>query len=343
MQRSGISDARVCSWPPPAPIPGTARSSHSGLAGQRSSQCGPLHSPNEKLLSRATFLEPTSTWDSSDSFPTEPTPSMTKPIPTTGWKSENLLQPIRSRTNSMPSVRRPPNDLWQSNPVRKVDALDSSVHPTPPGLPPRRPKLRRSGSTTDLLPHGSVSLSLALGSQPLGASELTKAVPPIGAERSRVISITSFKAYTRNSPAPQSHDHSTSPRYSSPLPPPLHAKWNNETYLSNAKSLEKVQVTAGSASKEDLERLLCNAVRNKHAPKIISPLSPLRTSTPASDLSTDPEYQLRMPSRLNNPSFRYSQCPPRRARTYVPFSLLLDAVAVKTGLIVRLCPSLQDL
>ncbi|KAF8557105.1 hypothetical protein OG21DRAFT_1601864 [Imleria badia] len=325
MQRSGISDALVCSWPPPILTPGTAISSHSGLAGQQASQCGPLHSPDEKNSSRAHFLESTSTWDPQEFFSTEPTPTatMTKPIRTTGWKSENVLQPIRSRTNSVPSVRRPPGALWRadSGPTKvdhePVDTVDSLVYPITPGLPPPRPELRRSGSTSDLLPHGSVSLSLALGSQPLRASEHTKAVPPIGAERSRVISITSFRSSMRNPPATQSHDLSKSPWCPSPLSSKPQAKRKNEIHSLNPTSPEKVQTAAGndSISKQDLKRLLRHAVRNKYAPKVMSPLSPLRTSTPAFGLSTDPTYQLRMPSQSNNPSPRYSNCPSRRTRT----------------------------
>ena len=342
MQRSGISDALVCSWPPPIPTAGTARLSDNGLVGQRASQCGPPHSPDEKTLSRDHFLESTSTWDTSEIFSTEPTPTMTKPIRTAGWKCENVLQPIRSRTHSVPSVRRPPEELWRSDSGdhESVDTVGLSVYPTPPGLPPPRPELRRAGSTSDLLPHGSVSLSLALGSQPLRASEHTKAVPPIGAERSRVISITSFRSSIRNPPATQSYNHSKSPGRSLPLPPSPQAKWKNDVYPTSPERVPTAAVNDG-ISKEELERLLRHAVRNKYAPKVVSPLSPLRTSTPASSLSTDPTYKLRMPSQLNTPSPRYSNCPPKRARTYVlPFP---DAVSIPPYLIARLSPSLQGL
>jgi hypothetical protein len=312
IQRSGISDALVCSWPPPIPTPGTGRSSHS-LAGHQASQCRLLHSPDEEKLSRTTLLEPTPTWHPPASFRTEPTMTMTQPI----------------RTNSMPAVRQPPGELWRSDsgPIKAdrepVATAGSLVYPTPPGLPPRRPELRRSGANSDLLPHGSVSLSLALGTQPLRASECIKAVPPIGAERSRVVSVTSFKSHVRNSPATQSHDPSKSPWCFSPLSPRLQAKWKNGIYLLNTTPPEKVQAATGNSrtSKEDLERLLRHAVRNKYAPKIISPLSPLRAATSALDLSTDPAYQQRMPSQSNNPSPRYSKCPSRRARTYVPSPL----------------------
>ena len=327
MRRSGVSDALVCSWPPPTPTPGTARSSHSSLAGQ-ASQCGPLHSPDKKL-SRAA-LESTLTWRPA-SFPAEPTIPMTQPLRITGWKSENVLQPIRSRTNSMPSVHRPPGELWRSDPGpteadhEPVDIAGSFVYPTPPGLPPRRPESRRSGSNSDLLPHGSVSSSLALGSQPLRASEHTKAVPPIGAERSRVVSITSLKSHIRTPPTTQSHDPSKSPWFPSTLSPKLQAKWKSEIHLLNTTSPEKAQAAADNAgtSKEDLKRLLRHAVRNKYATKIISPLNPLRAATPAHDLSVDPAYQQRMASQSNNPSPRYSDRPSRRARTYVPSPLTL--------------------
>jgi len=321
MQRSGISDALVRSWPPPIPTSGTARSSHSSLAGQQTSQCGPLHSPAEKS-SRAAFLESTSRHPPG-SFPTESTATMTKPTRTTRWKSDNVLQPIRPRTNPVPSVRRPPGELWRSDSgptmAQPVDTVDSLIYPTPPGLPPCQPELMPSASHSDVLPYGSVSLSLALGSQPLRAVEQTKAVPPIGAERSRVLPITSLDSHTRSSPATQSHDLSKSPWCSSPFSPRPQAKWKNEVDILKTTSPEKVQAAAGNASmsKEDLERLLRHAVRSKYAAKIVSPLSPLRTATAALYLSTDPAYRMRIPSQSHNPSPQYSKCPQRRARTYV--------------------------
>lgn len=297
VRRSATPDAPVYSWPPPIPTLGAHRSSHSSLAGQRAS----LHSSGEKNSTRGPFLESICTWDASQ---TEPT----KPVRT----SENVLQPARARTSSMPSVRRPPEELWRSD-AGPTKAGHEIIDPgaachTPPGLFPRRPELRRRGSVSDLPLHGSVSLSLALGSQPLRASEHAKAVPPIGAERSRVVAITS---HVRNAP------------------------------MTESLSCSSPRQADATMSRQDLERLLCHAVRNKYAPKIISPLSPLRTATPAIDLSADPAYQVRMPSPSNTPSPRYSKCPPRRARTYVPppVTLLPDAIVAPPGLIVRLSPS----
>lgn len=323
MQHSGISDALVCSWPPPIPTLGVTRSSHSSLAGQQTSQCGLLHSPDEKS-SRATLPGSTSTRHPPESFPMEPAATMTKPIRTTRWKSDNVLQPIRPRTNSMPSVRRPLGELWRSDsgPImavhEPVDTADSLVYPTPPGLPPRQPELMPSASHSDVFSYGSVSLSLALGSQPLRAVEQTKAVPPIGAERSRVLSITSLKPLIRNAPAIQSHDRPKSP-WCSPLSLRPEAKWKNEIDFLKTTLPDKVQAAAGNASlsKERLERLLRHTVRSKYAAKIVSPLSPLRSAAAAIYLSSDPAYRMRMPSQLNNPSPRYSKCPPRRGRTYV--------------------------
>ncbi|KAH0832885.1 hypothetical protein J3R83DRAFT_11837 [Lanmaoa asiatica] len=312
IQCGGTSDTPVCSWPPPVPALGTGGCS---LAGKQAS----LHSSGERKSSRATFLESTSTWYPPDSFQTESTTTMVKPARTTEWKSGNVLQPIRSRNSSMPSVRQPHGELWRSDsgPTKAVHEPDPLTYPTPHGLPPRRPELRRSDPDSELPPHGSASLSLALGSQPLRASEHTKVVSPIGAERSRVISITLKSQHIRNSPGTETDVPSKSPWCSSPLSPRLEAKCKNEAHVLNTASLEKTQGAAGyaSMSKEDLERLLRHAVWNKYAPKIISPLSPLRTTTPALDLSADPAYQLRMPSQSNNPSPRYSKCPPRRART----------------------------
>lgn len=317
MRPSGTSSTPVCSWPPSVPALG---SSHSNLAGHRTS---PPSSDSARKSSRATFLKSTSARNAPDHFfQNKPT----KPMRTSSWKSENLLQPIRTRTNFMPSVRRPPGEPWRSDPAlaKAIHALvgpaDSSCS-APPGLPPRQPELRHSGSASDLHTPGSLSLSLALGSQPLKASEPTKAVPPIGAERSRAVSTTSH----RNSSG------TDRPWCPALLSPRLQAKWNNDVYLLDTTSFQKAQVVVGdsSTSKEDLERLLRHAVHNKYATKIISPLNPLRTATPAFDLSTDPQYQLRMPSPSNNSSSRYSTRPRPRVRTYVPglFSLI---VAVAT-------------
>lgn len=322
MQRSGTSSVPVCSWPPPVPAPGPGGSPHSSLAGQHAPQCAPPYSSDsERESSRATFPESTLTWNALDISQTEPTTTMAKRIPTIGWTSENVLSPIRARTNSMPFACGPPGELWRSDSgstkaiFESIDTVDPFACPTPSGLPPRRAELRRSGSCPDLLSPGSVSLSLALGSQPLRSSDHTKAVSPIGAER-RAVSMTSR---SRNSPTTKLIDPPQSPWCSPPLSPRLQARWNHDVYLLDTTALEKVQAVASrtNVSKEELERLLRHAVRSKYAPKIISPLSPLRTVTPALDMSTDPEYQLRMPSPVNNPSPRYAKCPSRRARTYV--------------------------
>lgn len=290
IQPSGTSSAKSCSWPPPIPTLDLATPSYS-LAGHQPSQGVPPCSPDGTR---------SSTWHAPDFFETAPAVTMAKRIQSSGWKSENALHSMRSRTNAMPAARRPPGHPWQSDSgPTKVDyepigAADPLV---PPGLPSPRPELRRNGSDPDPRAHGSLSLSLALGSQPLRASDHTKAVPPIGAERSRVVSMASPNSHARN---------------------PLATQANN-VYLLDTTSLEKVQAVAGHSnmSRDGLERLLRHAIQNKYAPKIISPLSPLRSATSAFDLSTDPEYQLRMPSQANNPSPRYSKSPLRRARTYV--------------------------
>ncbi|KAI6006604.1 hypothetical protein F5J12DRAFT_831785 [Pisolithus orientalis] len=113
----------------------------------------------------------------------------------------------RARTNSSAYVRCPPGDPPQATTAEDPLIGDMASPPlrlvrrtlSPPGLSPYRPKLTRRSSDTNLIASGSVSLSLASGTQPLHTSEQPKSVPPIGAERSRVMRIISSRSSSEKS------------------------------------------------------------------------------------------------------------------------------------------------
>ncbi|KIJ67034.1 hypothetical protein HYDPIDRAFT_186580 [Hydnomerulius pinastri MD-312] len=331
----------LCSWPPPMSTSSAGSSLHSSQSGPHGLRGDILYSSEAKKSSRASRSGTTLSWPPPETSQTDTAP-MIKPTRTPGWKAENVLQPIKSRNNSTPFVRRPPGDLWQVNsssssssselrsgsePVRTVhglvagDTLLYSTSPlTPPGLSPYRPELRRSGSDSNINARGSVSLSLASGSQPLRASEQAKSVVPIGAERSRVVSMTPIKPEARKSnPAPAQATDPSDPSlylwYTPLLSPKLQAKWKGLASSQRAPDTPPEPTSHAKVSREDFDRLLRQATKNKHAAKIISPLSPLRTPTPAFTLTADPAYQLHMPSLSNKPSPRYSKKPERRLRT----------------------------
>jgi hypothetical protein len=365
--------AAVCSWPPLTSASSAGSSSHSNHSGPHGLQGDSLlYSSDVKKPSRAASTGPTSTqWPPQGSTHLKSAPTMIKPTRTHGWKSENVLQPIKSRTSPIPYVRRPPGELWQSDSpvsssstsleprsgsesprmvyrlVNDSNSLPYSAAPlTPPGLPPHRSELRRSSSDPNLLARVPISLSLASGSQPLPASEQAKSVVPIGAERSRVVSMTPLKSrlqHPKPMPAPTT-DHSDPSRYlwyPPLLSPRLQAKWKGPVSSSEDKSFDNpVELGATKVSREDFERLLRQATKNKHASKIISPLSPLRTPAPALSLTSDSAYRSCMPSTFNKPSPRYFKGPEKRLRTCVfiyPFSCYVcGTIITLLNLVVRL-------
>lgn len=247
----------------------------------------------------------------------------------------------RARTNSFAYVRCPPGDPPQATtaedpligdmaspplrlvcgPVENDGSCFSSSPVSPPGLSPYRPKLTRRSSDTNLIASGSVSLSLASGTQPLHTSEQPKSVPPIGAERSRVMRIISSRSpseksrlsFTRDSPT---HDPSFYLWY-----PPLQSSnlaSKSKPFLENEKSFDSLThnpLQSVPISQEDFCRLLRQATNNRFASKIFSPLNPLRNSTPPFHLAADPTYISRMPSLTYMPSLRYTQSPAMRVRT----------------------------
>ncbi|KAI6123307.1 hypothetical protein EDD17DRAFT_1530963 [Pisolithus thermaeus] len=243
-----------------------------------------------------------------------------------------------TRTNSLPCVRCPPGDLWQATIAKDFSVgevgssplstacgpLDdggvySSFSPSsPPGLSPYRPKLTRRGSDSnlDLNASNSVSLFLASGSQPLHTPEQPKSSVPIGAERSRVMRIISSRSPSEKSRLSSTRDTLTDdPSFHLWYSPSQSLKLQSKlkTFLEDDKLSHPPRPVP--ISQEDFCRLLRQATNNRFAPKIFSPLNPLRTSVPPSNLAADPTYVSRMPSLTNMPSPRYTQSPSIRVRT----------------------------
>ncbi|KAI6108160.1 hypothetical protein F5141DRAFT_1121081 [Pisolithus sp. B1] len=248
------------------------------------------------------------------------------------------LLSARTRTNSLPYVRCPPGDLWQATiaedllvgevgssplstapgPVDDGRIYSLSSPASPPGLSPYRPKLTRRGSDSDsdLNASSSVSLLLASGSQPLCASEQPRSSVPIGAERSRVMRIISSRSPSEKSRLSSTRDTLTNdPSFHLWYPPSQSPKLQSKlkTFLEDDKLFHPPR--PGPISQEDFCRLLQQATNNRFAPKVFSPLNPLRTSVPPSDLAADPTYISRLPSLTNIPSLRYTQSPAIRVRT----------------------------
>ncbi|KAI6042920.1 hypothetical protein EDC04DRAFT_2655429 [Pisolithus marmoratus] len=248
-------------------------------------------------------------------------------------------QSTLTHINSFPYDRCPTGDLWP--PTIAEDALigdmgsaplstmyvridggraRSSSLASPPGLSPYRPKPTHRGSDTNLIANSSASLSLSSGSQPL-ASEQPKPVPPIGAERSRVMRIISSRSPSEQSRLSLTRDKPTDDPSFLRYPPLPSSKLQSKfrTFLENEKSVypptHNPPPLPSPISQEDFCRFLRQATNNKFAPKIFSPLNPLRNSTPPSHLAVDPAYIARMPSLTNMPSLRYTQIPAIRVRT----------------------------
>ncbi|KAH7884486.1 hypothetical protein F5I97DRAFT_1929344 [Phlebopus sp. FC_14] len=327
----------VCSWPPPSSGGGSPK--HSTLNERHVLQSDILYSSDARRVLRAIIGTSTSSCSSSSISPE--TSTMIKHTRAHGCKAETFLQPIKCRTTPLPQVRPPPRDPWRADltsspsqshpglePPRTVNgSIDDSgavLYATPqlrelqpsPRVPPYRPELRRCASGPRL-GHGSASLSLASGSQPLLASEQAKPIAPIGAERSRVVPMIPVKPQkptTAQVQATATGDASPYLWYPPLNSPKLQATWKK---IVSSKHKENVSDIPRDPllSKEAFDRLLRHAMNNKHAVKIISPLSPLRTPRPPLTLTTNAAYRLRMPSVSNKPSLRYSKGPETRLRT----------------------------
>jgi len=301
-----IEDETICSWPPAVQsgnadsTTGTNRSVRSQLV--RSDRC----SSDARESCRASAAGSALAW---------PPPSRSRSPEcrmSRGWDVDKMTQSIRPRSSFMPYVRCPPGELWKAEassdqPARTIYGLLDDRNLTFDSPPPGPAK--RRGSESDVTRRRSWSLSLASDSQPLRADESSKVVPPIGAERSRVVSMT--------------------PRRSKSLPPaelPLskadgrppprlksNSTWRN---LNNTHLLGNPHSPTGDAPEtftfdspittEEFHRLLQQAVHNKHASKVFSPLGPLRNPPPSPSLTSDPTYQRYLPSKTKKLSKRFT-------------------------------------
>lgn len=240
---------------------------------------------------------------------------------TSRWDVDKVVQYIRSRSSSMPHVRRPPGDLWKAgpssnDPARTIYGLvndrDSMFDSPPsPGLAKRR------CSESDVTGRGSWSSSLAIGSQPLRADESPKPVPPIGAERSRVASMTQRRSKSVPPAGPPSSDEDDRPYSRLKLKSDGTWRDSRNTHLLGYSSVcgapEKSTLNS-PITKDEFNHLLRQTMHNKHTSKVFSPLSPLRNPPPSLSLTVNPAYQRYFPSSANRLSLRYTKGPGRRVR-----------------------------
>ncbi|KAH7912791.1 hypothetical protein BJ138DRAFT_1003724 [Hygrophoropsis aurantiaca] len=321
-----VSSDQTYSWPPPAGLDATAP-------------------PFQQIV-----YETSSAWPPSSSTSQRASGSSErhKSSGRSSSSAEHFTQPIRSRSNSLPFIYRPPDDLWRTVPldnkprrslfVKVAEPLQTNKSPTvtepdsvgydmlPPGLP-LPPHIQRRKTLDSGI--GAASSSLASGSQPLGRVEQAKVMAPIGAERSRVVPMTLQKSRAASVPAPSSStsnsDHTSSSLSSftssstwsdtsarSPKQRPSNLYDQSTTLLfgdvwSSPGSLKAVRESR--ISKPDFNHLLLQAMTNKWATKVISPLSPLRYPIPDYKLTANRDYLIRTPSLANRPSARYYPSP----------------------------------
>ncbi|KAG1733576.1 uncharacterized protein EDB91DRAFT_1251241 [Suillus paluster] len=319
---NGTGDEITCSWPP-AIKSGDADSTAGSSRRERPPLTrGGRYSSDAQESVRASAAGSASAWPP----PLRSRSDLSSPERRTssrGWDVDKVTQSIRSRTPSVPYVRRPPRDLWKAasssnDPVRTVYGLvddRDSIFDTspPPGI------TRRRGSVPDLTGPGSWSLSLASGSQPLRADESPKSVPPIGAERSRVVSMTPRRSRSLppaglQLPKP-SEAHDSSRRNYSRLN--SNATLHDTCLLGDPRICGVLEKSAFDLpiDRDEFFHLLRQAVHNKHFSRVFSPLNPLRNPRPSSSLTANPIYQRFMPSLLNRLSPRYAKGPDKRLRT----------------------------
>jgi hypothetical protein len=240
------------------------------------------------------------------------------------WNIDKVAQPIRSRTPSMPYVRRPPRDLWKpesssDDPVRTVYGLvdnHDSIFDTsaPPGI------TRRRGSVPDI--SGGRSWSPSSGSLALRANEPSKSEQPTGAEKSRVVSMT--RRRSRSLPPAKSQPSSSSDAGNSTRR--QHFSLDSVGSTWHGTYLPGDPLTCGvlgeypsdlPITSDEFNRLLRQAHYNKHASVIFSPLSPLRNPRPSSSLTTNATYRHFFPSiqDISQKLSKFKRGPDRRLRT----------------------------
>jgi hypothetical protein len=314
---NGTEDEVVCSWPP-----AVQSDNADSTGGGNRSERPPLvrsgkYSPDARESCRASAAGSALAWPPSSKGRSD----LSSPERRTSrrWDVEKVSQSIRSRSSSMPNVRRPPGELWKAesssdDPARTiyglVDDRDSILDSSPsPGLAKRR------CSEFDVAGRGSSSLSLASGSQPLRADESCKAVPPIGAERSRVVSMTPRRSRSlppAGLPSCEADD-GPHPRLK------FDSTWrnsNNSHLLGYPVTHDAWEnATSDSPITEDkFNRLLRQTAHNKYTSKVFSPLGPLRNPLPSFSLTATRTYQQYFPSSTNRLSSRYTKGPEWRVR-----------------------------
>ncbi|KAH7928061.1 hypothetical protein BV22DRAFT_1193089 [Leucogyrophana mollusca] len=343
------TSVQICSWPPPM---GSSDSLDRIVEPERprlNSRAADADSADAATSLRQAVGDVCPAWPPSEPQDAGPTLYSERPAfqRRSSSSSDKVAQPIRFRSNSLPVVRCPPQDLWQTSPshqtrlpsflspgehVRTVYGLmaesDSIMsNSPPPGLPPRPTDQRRRASDPASLGIGSTSLSLASGSQLVDSTERARVVAPIGAERSRVVSMTLRGSRTATTPGM-----SPSKALAPSLPPPscssrsiisVHSPKSQPTSLYHSSSAFPFGDTWSSPhslkpychtriSRTEFGRLLLQAKRNRWAPKVMSPLSPLRYPIPEFVLTANPDYLARVPSPTNRPSPRYYREPPQK-------------------------------
>ncbi|EGN98820.1 hypothetical protein SERLA73DRAFT_181479 [Serpula lacrymans var. lacrymans S7.3] len=252
---------------------------------------------------------------------------------------------FRSRSNSLPLVRRPPVDLWQSEPLESsitkhqspfLSPPATNIHPPvqnvnsvlyntpPPGLTSHSAKRRLASGTSH--EGDSESVPLASADYSIGSSKTTNAMrgkpmAPIGAERSRVLSMLS-------KPTPKANLSRISPQSSSSFPsssctqslvdrPPsgVSSAFPAHRHARVSGTQGRMPVEEDKLSTKELDRLFLCLRLNEHSPKTISPLSPLRNPQPDLVWSAQAKVMLRTSSLRNVMSARYRQSPNERSRT----------------------------
>lgn len=300
-----IEDEAICSWPPAVQggnadnTAGTNRSVRQQLV--RSDRC----SFDARESCRASAAGSALAWP-------QPSSSRSPERRTSrGWDVDKMTQSIRPRSSFMPYVRCPPGELWKAEtssdqPARTIYGLLDDRNSIYESLPPG--PARRRGSESDVIRCRSLSLSLASDSQPLRADESSRVVPPIGAERSRVVPMTPRRS--KSLPAAEL------PLSNADGRPQFRLKSNstwrnpNNTHLlgnSHSPTGDAPETFDSPITTEEFNRLLQQAVHNKHASKVFSPLGPLRNPSPSSSLTSDPTYQRYLPSKTKNLSMRFTK------------------------------------
>lgn len=233
---------------------------------------------------------------------------------------DKVTQPIRLCTPSIPYVLR-------SRDLRKAEASSNGPMWTVYGLMDNRDSIFDTSATLGLTKRrvsvpdmtGSCSCSLTSDSLACSADEPSKCEQPIGAEQSRVVSMTRRRC--RSLPPAKlqlspSRDAGNSTRRRHFRLDSI-GTWHG-TYLPGdpltCGILEKRSSDLPITSRE-FYRLLRQAHYNKHASHVFSPLNPLRNPRPSSALTNNVTYQYFFPSIQDIPDkSKFKKGPEQRRR-----------------------------